>query len=630
MSLLDHGAQWASPRGSGGSQRSDRLRRTPDPRPPRSHSFRIPLVVATIAALLPVTLLPAASVRAADEYILMPRSELMALPTSGSAWSELKAMADASSGTPNLCDQDSMHHQRALAAALVFARTGSASYGTKARSAIMAALPTQKVGCGNATLALGRQLLSYVLAADFAGLSGTNDTTFRSWLRAIRTKDIGGHSQWYTLNRTHNDSAANWGAHAGASRIAADLYIGDGADLAAAAKVTQGFLGDRSKYAGFGHNLDSDDLSWTCTGSQASYTPVNASCVRGGLNVSGAVIADISRGGPRHMPPEDPGMPYQLESIQGMGMQVELLYQNGFPAAWGWSSKALKRMGDIVNRSAAAGGTGWNETSMSRQMPWLLNRRYGTSYPTRINGSGRLIGFTSWLYGSGTASAPPTSDPPTVAVTDVRLSISKDVSASGVKTVVSWKLLTKGTGLKRYEFQQRNDGGSWAGVSLPTSTSTIAGVILVSGHSYEFRVRAVDTANRAGPWVETRDRTAYRLGETADLLDWSGSWTTASANGYLGGKVRSTNQAGATVKFTFTGNRLAWIAPVGPTRGKARVYVDGKEVAVVDQYAGSFAARRVVLALSLSDGAHDVEFKALGTSGRPTVALDAVDLLDPH
>ena len=35
-----------------------------------------------------------------------------------------------------------MHHQRALAAALVFARTGSAKYGTKARAAIMAAWPT--------------------------------------------------------------------------------------------------------------------------------------------------------------------------------------------------------------------------------------------------------------------------------------------------------------------------------------------------------------------------------------------------------------------------------------------------------------------------------------------------------
>ena len=37
----------------------------------------------------------------------------------------------------------------------------------------MAALTTQQVGCGSATLSLGRQLLAYVLAADFSGLSGS-------------------------------------------------------------------------------------------------------------------------------------------------------------------------------------------------------------------------------------------------------------------------------------------------------------------------------------------------------------------------------------------------------------------------------------------------------------------------
>jgi hypothetical protein len=36
----------------------------------------------------------------------------------------------------------------------------------------MTAIKTQRVGCYSATLALGRQLAAYVLAADFARLSG--------------------------------------------------------------------------------------------------------------------------------------------------------------------------------------------------------------------------------------------------------------------------------------------------------------------------------------------------------------------------------------------------------------------------------------------------------------------------
>ena len=57
----------------------------------------------------------------------------------------------------------------------------------------MAAIKTQRVGCDNATLALGRQLMAYVLAADFWELNGTPDATFRAWPTTIRRKIIGGH-----------------------------------------------------------------------------------------------------------------------------------------------------------------------------------------------------------------------------------------------------------------------------------------------------------------------------------------------------------------------------------------------------------------------------------------------------
>ncbi|MDH5244561.1 MAG: hypothetical protein OEX05_11560, partial [Chloroflexota bacterium] len=355
------------------------------------------VLVGLLLLALAIGVAPAPTVAAAD-YILMPRAELLALPTSGTAWTELKSVADEGLGTPDLCDQDSKHHLRTLASALVYARTGSAAYGTKARQGVMAAIETQRVGCDNATLALGRQLTAYVLAADFADLSGANDTAFRAWLGPIRTKQIGGHSVWTSLTITHTASAANWGAHAGASRIAAGLYLGDSADVAAAAKVTRGFLGDRSAYAGFTHKLDGDDLSWTCSGSQSTYTPENPPCTKSGIDVDGGFVTDISRGGPLHWPPIDPGIPYQLETIQGMGLQVELLYRHGYGDAWSWSSKALKRAAAIITRSGDAGGTGWNETSASRQMPWLLNLRYDTDIPTRSAGMGRSIGFTDWLY----------------------------------------------------------------------------------------------------------------------------------------------------------------------------------------------------------------------------------------
>ncbi|MEO5939925.1 MAG: hypothetical protein ABIQ76_03465, partial [Candidatus Limnocylindrales bacterium] len=441
---------------------------------------------------------------AASSYILMPRSELLALPMSGAAWTGLKAVADQALPTPDVCNQDAKHHLATFASALVYARTGVDSYGTKARAGVMAAIRTQRDGCGNAVLALGRQLTAYVLAANLAGLSGTDDATFQTWLSTIRAKVIGGHPTWNSLIVTHGNSPNNWGAYAGASRIAADLYLGDTVDLAVASRITRGFLGDRTAYAGFTDNLTSAAIAWSCSGSSATYTPENPGCTKSGINLDGGVVADISRGGSLSWPPSDPAIPYQLEAIQGVGLQVELLYRNGYPAAWGWGNDGLKRAAALVTRSAAAGGTGWNATTASRQMPWLLNRRYGTSIPTRTSGTGRAIGFTDWLYGSGAASqaqatatpaptpkptatpapgATPTPTPtpsPTTQPTSGSAPIVKTpavalgatiVPTSGVPVLVRWAPAITAAGLRRYDLQVRIDDAAWSGLTLPAATS---------------------------------------------------------------------------------------------------------------------------------------------------------------
>ena len=74
---------------------------------------------------------------------------------------------------------------------------------------------------------------------------------------------------------------------------------------------------------------------------------------------------------------------------------------------------------------------------------------------------------------------------------------------------------------------------------------------------------------------------------------------------------------------------MAWVGPVGPTRGKAKVYLDGVYVATIDAYRSSYAARRVLFARNLADGSHTLKISALGTTGHPTVAIDNVYLLNP-
>jgi hypothetical protein len=642
MGSVTNGAQrasrWFSPvtaGSSGAPSPSPRRRRRP------GHRWLItPILVLTAlgGGLSPAT--PAAI--ASSDGILMPRSELATLPMSGTAWSNLKAVADAPLGTPNLCDQDSKHHLRTLAAALVYARTGVASYGTKARAGVMAALPTQVVGCHNATLALGRQLAAYVFAADYADLSGTADSTFRSWLSAIRTKVVGGHSVWTSIRRTQELAPGNWGAHAGSARIAADLYLGDSTDLAAAARVTRGFLGDRNAYASFTDNLDAADLSWTCTGSATTYTPENPSCSRSGINLDGGFATDISRGGSLRWPPADPGIPYQLESIQGMGLQVELLYRHGYPDAWTWSNSALKRAAAMVTRSGAAGGTGWNATTASRQMPWLLNRRYGTSIPTRASGMGRSIGFTDWLYGGGAAptsggttsggtttggttssTAAPVISTPTVTMR------AHSVPTAGVPVLVSWSLASSSAGVGRYDLQVSRDGGAWARLALPTATSVGRWVTLAPGHHYTFRARAVDRSGRVGAWKAVGPRHAGVVSDASAAVVYRGAWGRAASTSYLAGRVHYTRTAGATATLRFSGSSVAWVGPAGPGRGRSAVYLDGTRVAIVDEYASSFVARRALFVRNVPSGTHTLVIKALGTTGRPMVAIDAIYVVAP-
>ena len=95
--------------------------------------------------------------------IWMSRQEIAKLPMSGSGWSRVKSAADGSLGSPNISDQTSEHDTRTLAVALVYARTGQASYRAKAADAILSAIGTEK---GGRTLALARNLVSYVIVAD--------------------------------------------------------------------------------------------------------------------------------------------------------------------------------------------------------------------------------------------------------------------------------------------------------------------------------------------------------------------------------------------------------------------------------------------------------------------------------
>jgi hypothetical protein len=337
-----------------------------------------------------------------DDYLLIPKAELQALPTSGAAWDYLVRIAHQRWPAPDINDQDSQTDTLALAAALVYARTGDPAMRAKARDAVMAVIPTFKRSNLEPGLGPLRQTAGWVLTADFIELDGEDDHAFRAFLERLLTQPTGRHSRWNHVVGTHDDSPNNWGAWAGAARIAASLYLRR--DLNEAEETFRGFLGSRnawSRFFGQTEPLPPAAAAWACYPAPRRFTPVNRDCRRSGIDLDGAVPLDISRGSAAlQWPPAPNGIMYTLETLAGYSLQAELLYQNGFPDAWEVQDEALRRMADVVSRSDAAGGPGWNPGRVQLHIPWLLNHRYGTDYPTVPAEYGRSLGYTDWLYGS--------------------------------------------------------------------------------------------------------------------------------------------------------------------------------------------------------------------------------------
>ena len=304
--------------------------RPSDPRPDPTRLHRVRDALATIPLLLivPALLLPFIPARASvGGALIASPSELAALPTSGAAWTYLKNTADGDLGAPDLTNQNNKHDVRTLAVALVANRLDSDAYRARTRSAILGAMGTERVGADNSILALGRQLGAYVLAADLIGLSGPDDAAFRTWLSAIRTRELGGHGRYVSLKGTCEDSPHNWGTFACASLLAANRYLGDDAAVERSWAVFRGLTGDRGSYAGF-QDLASD--IWACPG--VAFTPANSGCPTDTVRY-GAFVKDVTRGAD---PPtaDGAGLSYTLEILQGVAFQAELLSRAGHPDAW--------------------------------------------------------------------------------------------------------------------------------------------------------------------------------------------------------------------------------------------------------------------------------------------------------
>jgi hypothetical protein len=170
------------------------------------------------------------------------------------------------------------------------------------------------------------------------------------------------------------------------------------------------------------------------------------------------------------------------------------------------------------------------------------------------------------------------------------------------------------------------DGGAFATIATRV-TGASYNTTGKSGHTYRFQVRARDWADNLGGWVTGTSLRLTSLEQTSSHIAYSGTWSTNLGSTYSGGSVRYASTSGRSASYTFTGRGIAFVSATGPSRGSARIYIDGKLATTVSLYRSTRTYRYVAFQRAWSSsGKHTIKVVVVGTSGHPRVDLDAFEV----
>jgi hypothetical protein len=373
-------------------------------------------------------------------------SDWAAIPTSGLQWTNILNWAEMWDDglNPDVTEAtgtgpDDNHDVATLACALAWRGTGSIDWLDRARMLIgeaVAANPPAMMSSSGSALEPGRNLLSYVLAANMIDLSVLEpgpaglDERFRSWILTIAevniwTKDApipGGTFRFY-----HERRPNNIGLVVGAARIAVDMYLGGpvhSQHIVDAKNVCKGFMGNDTSYnfldSDFGGPSANIDNSWQenqGAGDKEGINPVGATS--NGNNVDGCLPDDMRRLNDascascavnpsivcyNRADSIDGGTPagidatnYPWEGLQGLVMQAYLLSRCGW-ASFSWEMSAVERTHKFLyltyglraqdtwddptqgDNPACCNGTGNRNNVDDTWVPWIIKAIYNSNF----------------------------------------------------------------------------------------------------------------------------------------------------------------------------------------------------------------------------------------------------------
>jgi hypothetical protein len=327
--------------------------------------------------------------------VWISQQEIMNLPVSGAAWDQVAAWAAKPIGTPTLNNQDSDQDGIALAKAYTCARVGQHCADL---IAALNSLSSHAPG-GDRSLAWGRNLPMWIISADVlinSGKSaGLNVTQFKTWANtAINTNS----SEAGSIIQCHEGRSNNWSTMCGAARMAVHSFLNDRTALNRAWDVYRGYMGDRSPGAYTGFSGGQQCTNWRCPGDCDKVWLNPKGCTKAGRNFDGALPHEMQRQGEwdgNTWPPPF-GTTYPWNGLAGIVVQAEIMFRKSFPAYSVADSAVLRAYSWDVDE-AKKSVTSASEASW---MPWVINKRYGRSYPVApLSGDpGQNAAFLEWTH----------------------------------------------------------------------------------------------------------------------------------------------------------------------------------------------------------------------------------------
>ncbi|HEY7735176.1 MAG TPA: S8 family peptidase [Candidatus Limnocylindrales bacterium] len=211
---------------------------------------------------------------------------------------------------------------------------------------------------------------------------------------------------------------------------------------------------------------------------------------------------------------------------------------------------------------------------------------------------------------------------PVADVVTVKPLEGRSLGTSSVVVRVGWGPGTDDIGVASYGVRFREGSGAWTTL-VGSTTRRYVDRTLAFGRHYEFEIRFRDAAGNFAARVLPVTMARYQ--ENAAQVHYTGTWTSAAISTASGGRTRATSRASATATFSFVGKGVGLVAPLGPSRGAARIYLDGVFVRSIDLHSATTIARRVVFARNWTvNGNHSLKVVVRGTGPHPRFDVDAI------